>query len=496
MLTDLPLFVSLIVAYAFVLATWRRRRDPIHSIKTVGQSAPLLSYIGAYRFLINAEELLREGYHKFKGSTFKIAAMDRWIVIVNGPTMVEELRSLPDEKASFMHAIGEIVQPDYTLGFNTHMETYHVSLVRERLNRNLGNLLPGVTEELELAMDEYIPMRGDEWTPVNGFSLMQRIIGRTASRVLVGAPTCRDTDYIDLSVNFLNDAVRERVLLSLFPPALKPCIGFFMNGAHRTSKRAAGHLKHIIEERLQTLRDLGDDWLERPNDMLMWLIEEAQGEAEPLKEVIKRVLALNFAAMSTTANSAIHALYHLVDNREVAQILLQEAESTIEESGWTKSAFSRMTKLDSFLKESQRFNGHNGMGIVRMTLDEVTLSDGTRIPKGTIVGAGASSMHWDQELYAEPDKFDPFRFHRISQDGDAKVGFASPLSEYIAFGRGRHACPGRFFADVVLKAILSYVVLHYDVKFEDELMRPKNKWVGPAVTPDQHVTILFRKRRL
>lgn len=34
----------------------------------------------------------------------------------------------------------------------------------------------------------------------------------------------------------------------------------------------------------------------------------------------------------------------------------QEAESVIEEHGWTKAAMQKMHKIDSFLKESQRLN--------------------------------------------------------------------------------------------------------------------------------------------
>ncbi|OCH91784.1 cytochrome P450 monooxygenase [Obba rivulosa] len=495
-MAETSVLAALVVCFLSLFILVRRRLNPLHSINTIGPSAPLLSYIGAYRFFTNAQDVLREGYQKFKGSTFKVAMMDQWVVVVNGPNMVEELRGFPDEKISFLHAVSKVVQPKYTMGFDAHMDPYHITLVRERLNRNLGNLLPDVIEELELSMKEYIPTRGNEWTSVLGFSAMQHIVGRVTSRLFVGTPKCRDLDYLDLAVNFMTDAMRGRALLSLFPSFIKPFIGVFLGGARRSSLRATKHLKPIIEEREKSLRDFGENWPEKPNDMLMWLMEEARGRPEPLEAVIKRILALNFAAMNTSSNSVTHALYHLAENPEIASMLREDAIPLIKEHGWTKAAFSQMWKLDSFLKESQRFNGLNGMGLVRVALDDLTLSDGTRVPRDTIIAAGSTSMHKDGDLYPDPDTFNPLRFLNTAEGGGIKLGFASPRADYIAFGRGRHACPGRFYADLELKAIIAHIALNFEVKFDNQLGRPKNEWIASTITPAQDAKLLFRKREM
>lgn len=80
-MNDTPLLVTLFLSLVSLFAIVRRKLNPvsshgmlrralnrrhfqIHSIPTVGPSAPILSYVGAYRFLHNAEDMLREGYHK------------------------------------------------------------------------------------------------------------------------------------------------------------------------------------------------------------------------------------------------------------------------------------------------------------------------------------------------------------------------------------------------------------------------------------------------
>lgn len=52
-----------------------------------------------------------------------------------------------------------------------------------------------------------------------------------------------------------------------------------------------------------------------------------------------------------------HALYHLAANPEYAQPLREEVDTIVREDGWSKASVGKMRKIDSFLKESQRFNG-------------------------------------------------------------------------------------------------------------------------------------------
>lgn len=47
------------------------------------------------------------------------------------------------------------------MGIEVYEDPYHITLVREKLNRNLGNLLPAVVDELGLAVKEYVPAQGN-----------------------------------------------------------------------------------------------------------------------------------------------------------------------------------------------------------------------------------------------------------------------------------------------------------------------------------------------
>lgn len=77
----------------------------------------------------------------------------------------------------------------------------------------------------------------------------------------------------------------------------------------------------------------------------------------------------------------------------------------------------------------------------RMALKEFTFSDGTYIPKGAMVSAAARAPHHDEDVYADSDTFDAFRFSNIrDQSGQGTTNqFVATNSNYIPFGHGRHA---------------------------------------------------------
>ena len=74
-------------------------------------------------------------------------------------------------------------------------------------------------------------------------------------------------------------------------------------------------------------------------------------------------------------------------------------------------------------------------------MKDVTFSDGTYIPEGTIVAAVATSTHRDIENYENADVFDPFRFSRMRErEGEiTKHHYVSTSPTNIGFGHGKHA---------------------------------------------------------
>ncbi|KAG6368106.1 hypothetical protein INS49_002306 [Diaporthe citri] len=77
-----------------------------------------------------------------------------------------------------------------------------------------------------------------------------------------------------------------------------------------------------------------------------------------------------------------------------------------------------------------------------------------------------SEIHMDPGFYDDPEVFRHDRFV-----GRAELGMVNTTDTFLAFGHGRHACPGRFFSTHELKLLFAHIVLNYDFKLLDE--RPR-----------------------
>ncbi|PCH34303.1 cytochrome P450 [Wolfiporia cocos MD-104 SS10] len=479
-----------------VLFYFHRRTNPLYSIPSLVPSAPLISYVGAVIYAKNAQKLLQEGYEKYKGSAFRIPMFDRWVVVVCGAAMAEELRKVPDDEMSFLQAAEELVQTKYTIAEDVIHHPIHIPVIRGPLTRNIAALIPDMFDEISFATDELIPTRGDEWVTISAYSTMTQLVARTSNRVFIGPTMCRNKEYLDIVIGFTTDVAKGRLVLGFVPPFLKQFVGPLLPWSRKAMRRFRVLATPVVIQRQRELEEHGKEWAEKPQDLLTWLVEEANAVGGSTDLIVQALLASNFVATHTSSISVTHALYHLAANPEFVEPLRQEIESAIKSDGWTKAAVGKMMKLDSFMRESQRMNGTSGISVIRKALKDVKLSDGTVVPRGTLCGAVSFAMHHDANNYADPEVFNPFRFSdmRAEESERAKYQYVNTSPEYIAFGHGKHACPGRFFASNELKAILAYLITNYDMKTEDG-RRPEDRWLGTAIIPNTSAHVMFRKRQ-
>ncbi|KAG6064642.1 hypothetical protein E4U32_008241 [Claviceps aff. humidiphila group G2b] len=125
---------------------------------------------------------------------------------------------------------------------------------------------------------------------------------------------------------------------------------------------------------------------------------------------------------------------------------------------------------------------------------DVTLSDGTFLPKGSLT-AFSCQRRWDHTLYSNPFQWDGARFFKKrqekGQERTAQLVATSP--DNMAFGYGRQACPGRFFVASVTKIVLAHLLLKYDVRLHDR--EPQTTALGFALSSDATVKVDVRRRR-
>lgn len=112
-------------------------------------------------------------------------------------------------------------------------------------------------------------------------------------------------------------------------------------------------------------------------------------------------------------------------------------------------------------------------------LKTFTLSNGQIIPAGTTIECPTYAINYDDTLFEDAKKFDAFRFYKLREkatsekdpcqtsDASTQNQFVSVNQSNLAFGYGRHACPGRFFAGNELKLVVSIALLRYELKLAE-----------------------------
>lgn len=87
--------------------------------------------------------------------------------------------------------------------------------------------------------------------------------------------------------------------------------------------------------------------------------------------------------------------------------------------------------------------------------------------------------------------FNGKRFAEVTQRSG--VGSMSQIGdEFLAFGHGRHACPGRYMATAVVKLMLVHFVRQYDFEPLDE--RPPVNSLGNFLAPSFKLKIKVRSK--
>ncbi|KAL0575654.1 hypothetical protein V5O48_006310 [Marasmius crinis-equi] len=442
------------LAYRYVAAC--QARSKLDKIPTVGHDGIISSYLTAWRTFTDGFKLIEEGCRKYPGGAFKIPTLTGWQVVVNGPVLINDLRRATDEELSANQALCEDLQASYTMSPALGIKSYHADVARTPLTRNIVSHFDDILDETCAAFADNIPLQ-DDWVEIPVVRRIQNVVVRISNRVFVGLPLCRDPDWCDLIIQFTIDVTVNATIIHLFPKILHPIVGRIFTTKNRTMRRTMRHLGPIIKQRLETG--------ERP--------------------------------MVFT-----HALYHLAANPELIRPLRREVENVVENGeGWTKRAMLQLRLVDSFLKESQRRVGLTMLTISRIALKDFKFSDpdGTVVPAGARVAAAGHYAHTNEETYPTPSDFVPFRFAEMEHPENTKRHghdqMVTTTPDWLLFGGGKHACPGRFFAVTKLKVMFAHLILNYDVKFrQDGAGFPPAVQFGSVMSPNPDVKVMFRKR--
>ncbi|WPH04790.1 Hypothetical protein R9X50_00768600 [Acrodontium crateriforme] len=460
-------------------------------------------FLVGLRFSNGALKQVTEGYSKFKAGVFehgmfKIARNDSDILVISNK-YVPELRSLPDEKLSAIRGHIKNLLGKYSTTTILLESDLHTRMLQTKLTPNLGSFVGTIESELEYGLEVEVPKDLQEFKQVHIYELLLRIVARISARVFIGEPHCRNEEWLTTSIQYTENLFTTVMILRRLPkwthPFVANCLPSYW-ATHANLATAKKIIIPIVNDRRAKEAENDPEYV-KPVDMLQWMMDAAdENDGQPHK-LAHRQLLLSLASIHTTTMSAAHALYDLCARPEYFEPLREEAKQVIaEDGGWQKTTLNKMRKLDSFLKESQRFNPPSLLAFNRIVMQDMTLSDGIKLPKGTHFAMPAAHILQDDDLENNASSFDGFRYFKKRQDPEEanKHQFAMTDNNSLHFGHGKYSCPGRFFASNEIKMLMAYLLTGYDFKYPEGKSRPVNLTADENLYPDPTARLMMRAR--
>ncbi|XP_076641351.1 putative cytochrome P450 6a20 isoform X2 [Halictus rubicundus] len=178
-----------------------------------------------------------------------------------------------------------------------------------------------------------------------------------------------------------------------------------------------------------------------------------------LAEATGQAYIFYLAGFETSSTTVTFCLYELAKHQDIQDKVRDEIRNAIKKHGdITYTALNDMPYLNKVTLETLR--KYPALAFInRICTKERTLdTTNVTIPAGTSVVIPTYGLHWDPNIFPEPEKFDPERF------SEENIKSRHPYV-YLPFGEGPRICIGLRFGMVQVKVAVIIALLNHRIKF-------------------------------
>ncbi|XP_017784596.1 PREDICTED: cytochrome P450 4c3-like [Nicrophorus vespilloides] len=191
----------------------------------------------------------------------------------------------------------------------------------------------------------------------------------------------------------------------------------------------------------------------------LMLQSSVDGQILTDEEIRDEVNTFMFAGHDTTASALTFTMFCLAQNTEIQNKVLEELKLIFrnDEDKYRPIVYKdlqEMKYLEMVIKESLRL--FPPVPIIAREVDEDINYDGVTLPPGVPLGMFTYGLHRDQNIFPDPEKFDPERF--TAENQSKRNAFS-----YIPFSAGPRNCIGQRFAMFEIKSTLAMVLRRFQL---------------------------------
>ncbi|KAH8694371.1 cytochrome P450, partial [Ilyonectria robusta] len=426
------------------------------------------------RYLTNLRDLLESGYRRYNKAekAFKIPIpIGGYAVkyrVVLPKSHIEEIKHLSNHVFSWQLASRIIFAQDYT-GAPDRGQWFGKAL-RVGIHQNLGDITKQLNERILDYFGSHLPQQKGNVETVNLMELFIPTITYVTNALLVDKSLSSDPTWLKETADFAVSRYGAADDVRRWPPYLASIVAPMIPSVRRLRRQ-----REYVMERLRPLynelKAAGEldahDKKSRQKGALgyEWLWGGAPDDVT-LRDFSDTMMRTMIAAIHTTAKTISVALIDLLTQPELLAELKEEVAEAVSADGRSVD-IERLTKLDCFLKESQRLSPVFLFTLNRIVTQDYTFKcSGLKLPKGTMVTAPAAAIATDPETFPDPEVFDGHRYRRLREQnkhGASALVLGMSTIDSLGFGLGNQACPGRFLAVNNLKLMLARLLAGWEL---------------------------------
>ncbi|KNG90080.1 cytochrome P450 [Aspergillus nomiae NRRL 13137] len=504
--------VTCIAVSLFLLCPWIAYARLPSSLKSPINGRGPLSALRACLNEANAKnKTSTKGYELFSknGQSFAMLNINFRPQVILPPEHVRWLVTQPEDILSHAKASDDTDALGYIWPlFDASALHSFAKVLQNDLTRNVAQTEQDVLREVQHIMDEIVGQT-DSWEEVNMVQAFERIMYQATQRVYVGLPLCRDPTYMAYVKGYARSLGTAMVFAAQLTPWPLRRVTALLAGlpVYYYVLRVRSYLSPLFKERMERLKEKDrtkDNLLEgEPGDLITWMSNSVIAGVGP-KSVSpsEMVTWLGILALLPTDNlwtTCTNVLLDLLSSESEHAYLdsiREEAKSVFASSKKSGQPMSHgLNRIDSAIRESLRMNSLSPRSLHRQVVRRggVVLPDGQKVPTGTWLCVLSGNIQRDDDFYDDAQTYKPFRFvPKLAGAGSGKAPVLPLTNEkYLTFGHGRHACPGRWFSFQVMKIVIAYIIVNYDIQPLDK--RPDNIVFADLNIP--HLSHIIRIKR-
>jgi len=279
--------------------------------------------------------------------------------------------------------------------------------------------------------------------------------------VILGAD---DEEATAMLVKRSGEVMRRTSPIFFFSPRMQ--FRFFGLGPWDRFEKSRKELRQSVADEINKR----ESDLSGKEDILSLLLSARyeDGSAMETEHLLDELGTFLFAGHETSAISMAWAVYYLLSNPDAHEQLVAELDDN---AGCSPAEMAKLPWLSAVVNESLRLNPIVS-DVLRLLKVPMELGE-YRIPAGHAVAPAIVLAHYNEEVFPDPERFDPSRF----------IDKSYSSSEYLPFGGGVRRCAGAAFALYEMAIVLGTLFSKYELKLKETkpvVAKRRNITIGPS----------------